>query len=222
MSGPPKLHDEAELDAAHAVEHHTVAAPAAGPDDLEPQLKYERLGADVKDILNDASATALCLSEKVLALGTSLGNIHILDYSGNEVKRFSLHSQAVRHISFDDKAEYVASCCGEDYVSVSGLYTDETNKYTFKRPITVVALDPRYASRKTHEFVTGDVRGRLRLSSQGWLGRSDTVLHQGEGPIRAVAWQGSILAWASDVGTRVSAAALRVLWSADEARRRPY
>jgi hypothetical protein len=30
----------------------------------------------------------------------------------------------------------------------------------------VVALDPRYASRTTHEFVTGDVRGRLKLSSQ--------------------------------------------------------
>jgi hypothetical protein len=35
--------------------------------------------------LKDASATALCLSEKVLALGTSAGNIHVLDYSGNEV-----------------------------------------------------------------------------------------------------------------------------------------
>lgn len=54
-------------------------------DDLEPQLKYERLGADVKSILQDTSATCLCLSEKVLALGTSSGNIHILDYSGNEV-----------------------------------------------------------------------------------------------------------------------------------------
>lgn len=65
-------------------------APAAPPapaaaDELEPQLKYERLGADVKSILSDASATCLCLSEKVLALGTSAGTIHILDYSGNEV-----------------------------------------------------------------------------------------------------------------------------------------
>jgi hypothetical protein len=58
--------------------------PAAA-DELEPQLKYERLGADVKSILQDATATCLCLSEKVLALGTSAGNIHILDYSGNEV-----------------------------------------------------------------------------------------------------------------------------------------
>lgn len=30
----------------------------------------------------------------------------------------------------------------------------------------VVALEPRYTSRKTREFVTGDVRGRLQLSSQ--------------------------------------------------------
>lgn len=72
---------------AEATQVTTAPAPtaAAGADDLEPQLKYERLGADVKSILKDASATALCLSEKVLALGTSAGNIHILDYSGNEV-----------------------------------------------------------------------------------------------------------------------------------------
>jgi hypothetical protein len=57
--------------------------PAA--DELEPQLKYERLGADVKSILKDATSTCLCLSEKVLALGSSAGNVHILDYSGNEV-----------------------------------------------------------------------------------------------------------------------------------------
>lgn len=70
----------------------TASESAQAPvDDLEPQLKYERLGADVKSILRDASATCLCLSEKVLALGTSTGSIHILDYSGNEVSQ-SWHS----------------------------------------------------------------------------------------------------------------------------------
>ena len=67
------------------------AAPAPPmpdePPPLEPQLKYERLGGDVKSILTGASATCLCLSEKVLALGTSAGAVHILDYSGNEVRR---------------------------------------------------------------------------------------------------------------------------------------
>jgi len=64
-----------------------AAAPgiAAVDDELEPQLKYERLGCDVKTILQGTAATCLCLSEKVLALGTAAGGIHILDYSGNEV-----------------------------------------------------------------------------------------------------------------------------------------
>lgn len=54
--------------------------------ELEPQLRYERLGADVKQILKEAQATCLCLSEKILALGTSKGSIHVLDYCGNEVR----------------------------------------------------------------------------------------------------------------------------------------
>jgi hypothetical protein len=52
------------------------------------------------------------------------------------------------------------------HAQITSLYSDETTKFTFKRPITVVALESRYASRKTREFVTGDVRGRLKLSSQ--------------------------------------------------------
>jgi hypothetical protein len=47
-----------------------------------------------------------------------------------QVKRFSLHSQPVRHISFDDKAEYVASCCGENYVSVSSSSSSSSSTYT--------------------------------------------------------------------------------------------
>lgn len=58
-------------------------------DELEPQLKYERLGSDVKTILQDRKATFLCLSEKILALGTDEGSIHLLDYSGNEVSNGS-------------------------------------------------------------------------------------------------------------------------------------
>jgi hypothetical protein len=70
---------------ADTADDSTVSSHVTPSDELEPQLKYERLGADVKDILQHTSATCLCLSEKVLALGTSSGNIHILDYSGNEV-----------------------------------------------------------------------------------------------------------------------------------------
>ena len=74
----------AENQPAAATESSAANVPQ-DTDELEPQLKYERLGADVKAILQESSATCLCLSEKVLALGTSKGVIHILDYSGNEV-----------------------------------------------------------------------------------------------------------------------------------------
>lgn len=91
-SSPSEAAGETHAEAAEAQPAPQAPQPApqaaaAAVDELEPQLKYERLGSDVKTILQDSgtAATCLCLSEKVLALGTSAGNVHILDYSGNEV-----------------------------------------------------------------------------------------------------------------------------------------
>ena len=55
-------------------------------EDQQPQLKYQRLGADVTDICDNDSASVLCVTTKVLALGTSAGTVHILDVTGNEVE----------------------------------------------------------------------------------------------------------------------------------------
>ena len=41
---------------------------------------------------------------------------------------------------------------------------------------------------------------------QGWLGSRDTILHAGEGPVQAVQWAGSLVAWANNVGVKVHAA----------------
>ena len=38
---------------------------------------------------------------------------------------------------------------------------------------------------------------------QGWLGSRDTILHAGEGPVQAVQWAGSLVAWANNVGVKV-------------------
>ena len=54
-------------------------------DDQQPQLKYQRLEADVTDICGSDTATFLCVTTKVLALGTVSGSVHILDVAGNEV-----------------------------------------------------------------------------------------------------------------------------------------
>lgn len=51
----------------------------------EPRLKYQRLGCDVAELLGNNAATCLSVSDKILALGTHSGTVHVLDYNGNEV-----------------------------------------------------------------------------------------------------------------------------------------
>ncbi len=55
------------------------------PDEEEPRLKYQRLEADTGDLLLETEAACLCVSDKMLALGTRDGTVHLLDYDGNEV-----------------------------------------------------------------------------------------------------------------------------------------
>ncbi len=53
----------------------------------EPQLKYEPLLGDVPALIaRKERITALCLSDKILALGSDTGVVYILDYSGNQVR----------------------------------------------------------------------------------------------------------------------------------------
>lgn len=39
---------------------------------------------------------------------------------------------------------------------------------------------------------------------QGWLGSKDSVVHSGEGPIHVARWSGNYIAWANDLGVKVS------------------
>lgn len=66
-----------------------------------------------------------------------------------------------------------------------------------------IALDPRYASRKTKEFVAAiGEGGTVQMCSQGWLGRSDVTLQ--ETGARVVRWSDSLVAWGSDRSVSVS------------------
>ena len=58
----------------------------------EPRLKYGRLGTDVEDFLSKDAATCMCVSSRVLAVGTRSGTIHILDYNGDQVQQASAYA----------------------------------------------------------------------------------------------------------------------------------
>ncbi|GFR40552.1 hypothetical protein Agub_g1127, partial [Astrephomene gubernaculifera] len=172
----------------------------------EPQLKYELLGGDVRDILNKERITCMSLSEKIVALGTEQGRIHVLDYSGNQVRLLNVHKGRVNDISFDKEAEHLASASNDGSVVVANLYTDQVTRHELRGPVKAVAIDPRPAPssrRSWRDFVTGSAAGEVALHTQGWLGRSEQALAVAPsrevaagGGVLALRWSGPLVAWA--------------------------
>lgn len=59
---------------------------AAADLEPEPRLKYAALSSDALRIFRQQGASCLAVSDKVLALGTLQGGVHLLDYAGTEVR----------------------------------------------------------------------------------------------------------------------------------------
>lgn len=54
-------------------------------DEEEPRLKYQRMGGSVPSLLAADAASCVAVAERMIALGTHAGTIHILDFLGNQV-----------------------------------------------------------------------------------------------------------------------------------------
>ncbi|KAJ8559620.1 hypothetical protein K7X08_003678 [Anisodus acutangulus] len=173
----------------------------------EPRLKYQRMGASVPSLLSSDAATCIAVAERMIALGTHGGAVHILDFLGNQVKESAAHTAAVNDLCFDTEGEYVGSCSDDGSVVINSLFSDERMKFEYHRPMKAIALDPDYARNSSRRFVTGGLAGHLYLNVKKWLGYRDQVLHSGEGPIHAVKWRTSLVAWANDTGVKVYDAA---------------
>lgn len=59
-------------------------------DEYEPRLKYQRMGGSVQSLLSSDAATCISVAERMIALGTYSGAVHILDFLGNQVIVFSV------------------------------------------------------------------------------------------------------------------------------------
>ncbi|GLC58944.1 hypothetical protein PLESTB_001420000 [Pleodorina starrii] len=185
---------------------------ASQDEEPEPQLKYELLGGDVQDILGKEKISCMTVSEKILAIGTEQGRVHVLDYSGNQVGLFNLHKSRINDLSFDKEAEHLASASNDCSVVVTNLYTRTTTRHEFRSAIKSVAIDPRppASSRRTwRELVTGTAGGEVTLHTQGWLARADQPLAAASsrdvaaGGVLAIKWSGSLVAWAYDSAVSV-------------------
>jgi len=78
-------------------------------EDEEPKLKYQRVSPGMTEMLKQDAASCLAVHDKFLALGTHFGMIYILDFSGNEIKRFPAHTGTITDLSIDGNGDYIAS-----------------------------------------------------------------------------------------------------------------
>ncbi|KAG5644802.1 hypothetical protein DXG03_007624 [Asterophora parasitica] len=172
-------------------------------DDDEPALKYERIGGSVPDLLKKDTASALAVANKIMALGTHGGIVHILDLDGKRIKSFKPHMASIIDIFMDSTADFVATASIDGQVVIRSLSTSESYSFDMKRPMRTVSLEPNFAKRNTRAFVCGGLAGNLILQEKGWLGHKETILHTGEGPIWQVRWRGRLIAWANDLGVKI-------------------
>ncbi|KAI9339039.1 hypothetical protein BDR26DRAFT_396978 [Obelidium mucronatum] len=172
-------------------------------DNEEPVLKYHRLSGTLSDTLRKDAVSIMAVSDRFLALGTHWGVVHILDMSGNNVKRFDCHSACVNDVCIDTTGEFVASASDDGKVVINSLYTPEVFPFKHRRPVKCVALEPDYSRKPSRNHVSGGTGEELILTGKGWFSSVDTVIGSGEGAVWAVQWRNNYIAWANDAGVKL-------------------
>eukprot|EP01061_Rhynchopus_euleeides_P023547 TRINITY_DN3829_c5_g1_i1.p1 TRINITY_DN3829_c5_g1~~TRINITY_DN3829_c5_g1_i1.p1 ORF type:complete len:980 (+),score=353.51 TRINITY_DN3829_c5_g1_i1:55-2994(+) len=178
-------------------------------EELEDQLKYERLKLDFLHTKGDA-VSCMAVGSRFLIMGTQLGWIYVVDFVGNVVndKRYHRHDSCVTDISIDPECDFVGSCSTDGRVYVGSIFDDspgEAYSSTFDRPVCAIAIDPHYAH--TPRFVTGGLEKKLILVERGhwgpWKTWRSRILDSDTGKIHAIQWRGDLIAWADDTGVKV-------------------
>jgi len=100
--------------------------------------------------------------------------------------------------------EFLGTAAEDGTVVVSAVLSDERTVHTHHRAVKAVRLTPDFARHRDRPLITGGATGRLYLLRKNWItGMSERMMHEGEGPIRAIAVAENLVAWANDVGVKV-------------------
>jgi vacuolar protein sorting-associated protein 41 len=85
--------DEREEQDDGEEEEEAEEAEVGGEEDgEEPRLKYQRMGGSLPSVLSNDMASAIAVAERMIALGTHDGTVHILDFQGNQVPLLNFDS----------------------------------------------------------------------------------------------------------------------------------
>mmetsp|Transcript_45573 Transcript_45573/g.117796 ORF Transcript_45573/g.117796 Transcript_45573/m.117796 type:complete len:1023 (-) Transcript_45573:1984-5052(-) len=175
--------------------------------DEEPTAFTEDISPDVKQA---QVYTAIFASDKVLALGTSVGSVLVMDYDGNIVREFpSAHKSEVHFVAVDSTDEFVSSGGSEGVVVVHTLYgrASESMRVSIAPGIAVLsfAFDPSFSKKSAKPFLAGTAGGDLFQYKKAFFGSKGSLakLITGEGAVWKVLWRDTIVAFASEKAVKV-------------------
>jgi hypothetical protein len=63
-------------------------------------------------------------------------------------------------------------------VVVSNLFSRESTKHAYHRPVLSVALPANYKA--SQMFATGGLTQQLVINTKGWFNNKDNIIHSGE------------------------------------------
>lgn len=69
-------------------------------------------------------------------------------------------------------------------------------QHMFNCPIYSCSLHPDFGRKGNRQYVIG-YGEKLTLFEKGWLRSKSTLLHAGEGFVRAISWRKKFIAWAN-------------------------
>lgn len=77
--------DEQDTDEEEDINNKNSNEEAEDEEEDEPRLKYKRMGGNIPSLLSNDAASCVAVAERMIALGTHSGFVHILDFLGNQV-----------------------------------------------------------------------------------------------------------------------------------------
>lgn len=173
-------------------------------DDEEPMLKYERMKGQIPEVLRVDSATCLDATDRLLVLGTTNGQVHVLGIEGHEIKLYRPHTDRVTGVAINRSNTCVASCSQDGTVVIVDIWEQHKECFKFKKPIRCISLHPSYPDPDTKLFVCSVEGSNLSVCSHNYFGLWKTVIPGGDGPIFKVSWSSSsLLAWACADGVKI-------------------
>lgn len=118
----------------------------------EPRLKYQRMGASVPSLLSADAATCIAVAERMIALGTHGGAVHILDFLGNQVINSS------PELNLSSTRTYFCSKVTTEFISIAyealisrhlqnHFFPHSSDALKFRVGISLGSLSERYTRR---------------------------------------------------------------------------